>query len=200
MITLTLGVFHTAFSISGNVLTTPIFEAKLNWTEDETRLNNTIISSAGIIGLALGSLLGGKLIMSGRRRASIIMNIVAIFGSLICMYLNTWTLSLGRLINGVVSGVMNAIIGKSVNECFEGDLASRLSMFTNIGICVGITLAMNLGFLLPAIDADKETLGGDEGWRIIYLMPAFLAVIELLLYFTVVREEPITYSIMNYQD
>ena len=95
---------------------------------------------------------------------------------------------------------MNAIIGKSVTECFEGDLASRLSMFTNIGICVGITLAMNLGFLLPAVDSDRETLAADEGWRIIYLMPAILAVIELLLYLTVVREEPITYSIMNYQD
>lgn len=200
MATLILGVFHTAFSISGNVLTTPIFAAKLGWTEEETRINNTMISSAGIIGLAFGSFLGGKLIMSGRRRASILMNIVAIIGSLICMYLNTYTLSLGRFINGLVSGVMNTIIGKSVNECYEGDLASRLSMFTNIGICVGITLAMNLNFLLPPNDADIETLAKDEGWRFIYLMPAFLGFLEIILYLTVVREEPIAYSIMNYKD
>lgn len=200
MFTIGLGVVHTAFSLSGNTLTTPIFQAKLGWDENETRLYNTLISSAGIIGLAFGSFLGGRLISDGRRRAALIMNCVAIFGSLICMHVSVWSLCLGRVINGLTSGVMNVIMGKCIDETFEGVLASRLSMFTNICICFGLTFAMNLGFLLPPVDADSEELAADQMWRVIFLMPAFISVVELILYMVLVKEEPITYSIMNYKD
>lgn len=172
----------------------------MGWNEQETRLYNTLISSAGIIGLAFGSFLGGKLISDGRRRASLIMNTVAIFGSLLCMHLSVWSLCLGRVINGLTSGVMNVIMGKCIDETFEGFLASRLSMFTNICICFGVTFAMNLGFMLPPVGADQEELKADQMWRVIFLMPAFISIIEIFLYIGFVREEPITFSIMSFKD
>ena len=60
-------VFQTTFSLVSNTNTTPIFEAKFGWDKDETILNNSIISAAAIVGLTIGSFLGGAIIPKGRR-------------------------------------------------------------------------------------------------------------------------------------
>lgn len=60
------------FAMAGNTNTTAIFEAKFGWDKDDAILYNTIISSAGIIGLTIGSILGGSLLGLGRRRTIII--------------------------------------------------------------------------------------------------------------------------------
>ena len=54
--------FYCALAIAGHGNTTNIFKAKYGWDEDETKLMNTIISTAGIIGIAIGSFTGGKLL------------------------------------------------------------------------------------------------------------------------------------------
>ena len=67
-----IGVWYAALAITGNANTTKVFEAKFGWDEDETILYNTIISSAGIIGIVFGCFIGGALIKYGRRRTAII--------------------------------------------------------------------------------------------------------------------------------
>ena len=57
-----LGAFYSSFSIAGNAQTTIIFQAKLGWTEDETRLYNTIISASAIVGQFSGGIFSGKII------------------------------------------------------------------------------------------------------------------------------------------
>ena len=57
-----IGVNYTTFALAGNAQTTTVFEAKFGWTKDETIIYNTIISSSAIVGLAIGSFLGGPLI------------------------------------------------------------------------------------------------------------------------------------------
>lgn len=56
------GTWHTTFAIAGAGSTTAIFEAKFGWSKDDTILYNTIISTSAVIGLAIGSFLGGSLI------------------------------------------------------------------------------------------------------------------------------------------
>ena len=56
------GLWHTSWANSGNSQTTPIFKAKLGWNDEETILFNTIITSAGVIGMIFGSIIGGMLI------------------------------------------------------------------------------------------------------------------------------------------
>ena len=73
-----LGVNYSTFALAGNAQTTKVFEAKFGWDEYETILYNTIISSSAIVGLAIGSFLGGPLIKIGRRRGAIIANIIGI--------------------------------------------------------------------------------------------------------------------------
>ena len=62
--------FYTSFALTGNANTTNVFKAKYEWDDDETKLMNTIITSAGVIGMAIGSFTGGSVIKLGRRNAA----------------------------------------------------------------------------------------------------------------------------------
>ena len=64
-----LPTFYCAWALAGNSNTADVFQDKFGWTDDETILYNTIINSFGIVGLAIGSFLGGELITRGRRKA-----------------------------------------------------------------------------------------------------------------------------------
>ena len=66
-----LGVWQTSMSFVGMTQTIPLVAEKFGWGE-EVKFYNTIITSAGIFGLSMGSLLGGKTITIGRRKAGII--------------------------------------------------------------------------------------------------------------------------------
>ena len=67
-----LGTFQTSFSLTGNANTTPIFQAKFGWDKDEKLFYNTLFSAASVIGIAVGSFLGGSLLRLGRRKTAII--------------------------------------------------------------------------------------------------------------------------------
>ena len=67
-----LGMWHVTWTLAGNSQTTDVFKAKFDWTESETITYNTVISSAGIVGLATGCTFTGPLIQKGRRKTAII--------------------------------------------------------------------------------------------------------------------------------
>ena len=80
-------------------------------------------------------------------------------------------------------------------ENMSVELAQTLAMTHNGSICSGFVVAFGMGAILS--DAkDLEANKADELWRVIYLMPAFIGIIELLLIQLVFRQEPIAYCIM----
>lgn len=60
--TIGLGVFEFGWAEFGNTQTAPVLVAKFNWSVEEGRLYNTLISNASLVGLLVGSLLAGKFI------------------------------------------------------------------------------------------------------------------------------------------
>ena len=154
-----LGTWHCAWAIVGNAQTTKVFAAKFDWDKDDTIFYNTIISSQGMIGLALGSIGGGMLIKIGRRKTAIIAHIIAMCSSAICMYDSVFCLTLGRLILGISAGLANIVYGKSITENFPEKLSSWLAMLLNASICTGIFAALLMGGILPDpedIEANKN--------------------------------------------
>ena len=151
-ISLSLSAWQFSWAIAGNAQTTPVFEAKFGWTEDETILYNTIISSSGVVGLTIGSFMGGRLLSLGRRKAMIVAQLIAITGSLVSMIGVTWALTLGRIFVGISSGISNPVFGRFVVENMPGELAAKLSMFQGISICSGLFVCFLLGGILPDPD------------------------------------------------
>ena len=144
-----LGVWHTSFALTGNAQTTAIFEARFGWTGDETIHYNTVISSASIVGLTVGSFLGGPLIRRGRRKGAIIANVLGIISSGIAMIGTVPFLIFGRFVLGIAAGVYNVIFGKMVIETMPEKSAQKYAMWHNASICFGLMAAFCMGAFLP---------------------------------------------------
>ena len=67
---------------------------------------NTIISSVGVAGLTLGSLLAGLITTRGRRKALMYSNYIVFFATALIMVLNLYTILVGRFLLGFAGGVM----------------------------------------------------------------------------------------------
>ena len=130
-----IGVWYYSFALCGNTQTTTIFEAKMGWTKDETIFYNTLISSAAIVGLVIGSFAGGPLIKNGRRRGALIVNALGIASAVFAMFGSTLFLTLGRFCNGFAAGTYNVIYGKMILENLPDKLAQTMVMVQTISIC-----------------------------------------------------------------
>ena len=65
----------------GNTQTAPVLIAKFGWDVEQAILYNTLISNSSVVGLFMGSLLGGIIISGGRRRAILAVNVLVLIGS-----------------------------------------------------------------------------------------------------------------------
>ena len=155
-------------------MTTSIFQAKFGWHEDESKFNNTTITVTGVIGNMIGALIGGKAIKNGRRKAAIYWLLLAIIGACVTMIGNIPSLCFGRFLVGIAAGVVNNVMGKSLDDTIPVEVSGQFGTLTNFYICVGLFFAFSLGSILPT---DEEDLMDDNRWRIIYLMPAFIAIV-----------------------
>ena len=103
-------------------------------------------------------------------------------------------LTLGRLLLGIAAGLYNVIFGKVILENLPAELAQKLAMAHNGSSGTGFFIVYSMGYILP----DSKDLTGnqaDELWRVIYLMPALIGLIEILLLTLVFRQEPIAFCI-----
>ena len=107
VLALSFGSLQTGWALCGNTQTAGIFASKFGWDENQAMFWNSVINSSAVLGLLFGSLLGGKMIVSGRRRATFIAAGIVIFGGLFTQYLSIATLCIGRFFMGFAAGVYN---------------------------------------------------------------------------------------------
>ena len=131
----------------------------------------------------------------GRNRAAVIAHVLAILGSAICMVGTTPFLTLGRLVGGISAGIINVIFSKMLTENMPERLASKFAMFHNAGVCLPLTPCFLMGAFLPD-PKDFEGNKEDELWRVIFMVPAVIGIISILLITLFFNLEPIAYCIM----
>ena len=124
---------------------------------------------------------------------------MAMFGSLTTMVGSTPFLCFGRFFVGLGGGTANVVFGKMITETLPEELASKFLMAHNGSFCVGFVVVFGLGALLPDPE-DVEAMKDDQMWRVIYLVPFFVGVIEILLIIFVYKYEPIAFCIMTGRD
>ena len=179
---------------TANTQTTPIFQAKFGWDESETKFYNTIITTAGVIGMAIGSVFGGKTITIGRRKATLITQTIGFFGGLLTQIRTVPTICIGRLMYGLAAGHANIIMSKSINETVPSDLSGQFGIMTNGFISIGIMLSLFMGMVLTE---DKAEYANDEGWRVIFAMPSIIALTQIVLFLFIFKQEPLDFCIGN---
>ena len=124
--------------------------------------------------MTLGTVVAGKTITIGRRKAAIILQSVAFIGGLITLILTVPTICLGRFLYGFTAGHANIIMGKSLDETVPREIFGLFGWLTNTLINVGIMLIWFMGSILPTNEADYAD---DEMWRVLFSVPCWLALV-----------------------
>lgn len=139
------------------------------------------------MGIAVGSILGGKLIKHYMRKVVVTFNFVAMIGCLISVIKNYEVICFGRFIHGLSAGVLSASSSTLLGGTVPPHLSDMgYSSATNFAIAVGILGAQLLGIGIPLSDHEKYE---SSYWRAFYLFPIPLCLIAQLLFFTIYKFE-----------
>ena len=145
------GCMSAGFVLAGNTDLVDIWAVKNGW--DNKDRNNTAISSAAVLGLALGSI-SSKLVTDwGRRRSILLSN--AIITMLTLTYFfnpNFWALLITRMIIGFFSAIMINAGSLYISETVPSESQSSVGVSINVGIVAGIFFNNLFGLLLPKSD------------------------------------------------
>ena len=172
MFLMLIGAWHVGFTIaSANQLTT-LFNVKYGWTsQSDQTLYQSLIGSSIMVGLSAGAMFGGKIIVIGRRKTQLLMNLLGMVGVGMTLIENFWMLILGRVVYGLAVGVESVCMPRYVEEYVPLRRYSLCIALYAFSINIGSTTAICSAFILPP-DADIQALMADEvAWRYILGLP-----------------------------
>jgi MFS family permease len=133
-----------------------------------------------ILGIALGSVIGGQMISNGRIKVVLVFNVVAIAASVSSMFVNLWLIAISRLVHGFASGVLVTAAPKTLEESIPAHLLGYgFGCSTNILINAAIMCLMFLGIAMPGTD---EELATSSLWRLFYAFPIPFSALAVLMH------------------
>ena len=113
-----------------------------------------MIGSSVIVGLCMGACFGGKVILIGRRKTMILMNLVGIIGVAMTLVEDIWLLLLGRVIYGLAIGVESVCMPRYLEEYLPLHKYSLGIGIYAFAINIGSLFALCSAIILPK---DSET-------------------------------------------
>jgi len=155
---------------------------------------NTILQSCSVIGLGVGSLLGGTMLGNGKRSKIIQYNILGLAASGASLYLEFFSICVWRFIHGFATGILVNACPKMIEETVPANVMDYgFGTSTNLCINVAIMVTLLLGLGLPPESDYAET----NYWMIFYgsAIPMFL--LALLFNFTVFKYDSISFHAKN---
>ena len=115
------------------------------------------------------------------------------------MVLNINSILVGKFLFGFTSGVINIAAPKMLDETVPTYMLKVFGLATNAYICLGITLAMVIGFGFPN-ENDLEAMKVDEFWRVVFGLPIIFCILQLFTLFSILKNDSILYHIKLGQD
>lgn len=161
--------FQTGFVLGENNQTAYIFTAKKGWDKQEEILFNTLLSTTGIFGIAIGSIFGSVIVNKiGLRNTMLAVQITNIIANVMkIVSLNIPLMIAGRVIFGLGTGINGFAFGKSLNEYIPQKNLQYFGLTNNIGINMGIMVCGFVSLLVPLSDSLVEEREADEYWRVV---------------------------------
>lgn len=129
----------------------------LGWGDDPGTIdfNTTIMATSSIVGICIGSLLGGGFIKSGRRWTILNFNIIGLLASLTIFTVNYNIMCIGRVVFGFSSGVLLCATPKMIDETVPAKyLDHGFGASTAIIMCLFQFIVLLMAIGMP--DSPKE--------------------------------------------
>ena len=93
--------------------------------------------------------MAGPLSTLGRRLSLIIVDLISIFGLIICLLsvysINVWFLIIGRIICGISSGFNTTLVPLYIKEVSPVCMSGKTGTYNNLFICFGMTIGVIMG-------------------------------------------------------
>lgn len=144
-------MFGCALTTTGQIV--PNLKYALGWDLNEpgnVDTQTSIIVSASVAGLAIGSILGGKFAQLGLRNCIIIFDIVALIGTGISLVSNMVVLCIGRFVFGIAAGVLVSVGPGIITETCPSHVLDRgYGVSTNVIFNFMILVSMLFGNGMP---------------------------------------------------
>ena len=145
-------------------------------------------------GAAVGAIGCGPLMKYGKLKVIHMMNALMLIGIALCMIDILPVIYVGRFIWGFSFGCFSAVCPKYNNEIcpieYRGPFGAISQLMLTFGNCIPSTMA--LGIPITCTAADKEDFMITGYWRVIWLVPAVIAVLHsLLIMFCFNHESPV---------
>lgn len=208
VLTFALNTVNVAWTTAGNNQMAPIFAAKFGWDAAETRLNNSLINLASQIGKAAGAILGGYLILNGRKRIFLVFSCLSIQAIMIQQILDMRAIVLGKLLHGICVTVVHIANVKMIQETVPAHLLGYYGVFIAVVMMSGYSLTCFVGLGLPSGDYNPalglknqqnydsyEKDVKDSFWRFILFIPVIINVIMLSVFFLAIRADSIMFNL-----
>lgn len=189
-VALLLTTMQAGFSLGGSSFVQSIFQAQSDWTTGD----QTMITSSSTLGLAIGSLCSGPLLGKGRRRTVLVGNAIVLCSFALQLEINVYLLALGKLMQGVGSGMVLSAASIMIPETVPTKLVGGFGSLVNLGVVLGLSAYMFLGLLVPVT---PEGLATTQIWRYLFAIPAATAVVIILMFVAVFRQDTISFDIVN---
>jgi len=106
--------------------------------------------------------------------------------------LNFYVILAGKVILGFAGGIMITSAALYLEETVPQEVASKYGFGINVGVTVGISIIEFGGFILPT---DEEALRDESNWLIIAFVPPTICLVNLILWMTLIRVEPLLFCV-----
>ena len=170
-----------ALTASGGVY--PDLKYLFNFDNQDVDSMLAMLSVCCIGGLALGAVIGGRIIENNRRAPIIIFNWIAMIGCMISIIENFTIVCIGRFMFGFSTGVLIIAAPKILEETVPDYYLKRgYGASTNLFAMGGLMINMLLCSKIPSNGLDTKTLDVDNFWKFIYLLPILSCSISFLMF------------------
>lgn len=210
MTVISIGMFQFGYCIGMfNSLTNVLFhqyERKGDPVIKNLNDFNAVITTMIPLGAAVGAFTGGALCSLGRRNALFIVNFVIMAGAGITMIFSFYALIIGRILLGFGVGSFTVIAPLFISETSPAQVAGSMGAINQFMVTAGIMVAYIMGFMAPfeylkGVDPlpenRNESVYTTQSWRIIFIIPAAIAVLQSLLVLFVFRYDTPKYYRQN---
>mmetsp|Transcript_17593 Transcript_17593/g.15506 ORF Transcript_17593/g.15506 Transcript_17593/m.15506 type:complete len:486 (+) Transcript_17593:14-1471(+) len=160
---------------------------------------NSVVTTSVPLGAAIGSFTGGLLTSIGRRNGAFVASVIIAVGAGVTMVFNFYALIIGRLILGYGCGAFSVISPLFISETSPVEVAGAMGALNQFMVTFGIMISYFFGFLAPIkyIKGQEDNIDPaiftTQSWRIVFIIPAFIALFQTIMLLLVFKHDTPTY-------
>lgn len=159
-----------------------------------------MINDISVLGLMLGCLLAKNFLILGRKQTVLVANVMASMSVALCIYLNLWTIFVGKFIFGFTCGLNIVACSIYNKETLPAKTLSYMGTGVNTGIVFGLvvsTFTQNMS--LDSLSKEEQLTTDAWRWPLVFV-PMMMSSASTMLWLLILPYDSIEFCLDNGHD